>query len=130
MFTHIQNILNKFYAEYQDDDKANDDPVSLTNYLHDAGLFFEEVTVAQLVKELSAFYRTRKYITVFTRAPSLDIILSQTSLVHTLAPIYLRSVLMSPHLLLVLLIGLFPSDSPTQISYARSITKQGKRNCV
>jgi hypothetical protein len=65
----------------------------------------------KLLKDFSGFYGTRRFITVFTRATSIQSIPSH--------PIPLRSILiLSTHLRLGLPSGVFPSGFPTNILYA------------
>jgi hypothetical protein len=65
-----------------------------------------------------AFYGTRRFITVFTRALHWFLILRQINPIHT-TPSYLRSILiLSTHLHLGLPSGLLPSDFSTNILYA------------
>jgi hypothetical protein len=75
--------------------------------------------VLQLLKNFPAFYGTRRFITVFTRA--LHWSLSWTRSIHSIPPrsTSLRSILLLPtHLHLGISSGLFPSGFPTSILYA------------
>jgi len=74
----------------------------------------DEVIVTQLVKKSPAFYGTRRFITVFTRARQLCLswarwIQSTTSQPSTI------NLNISSHLRLGLTTGLFPSNSQTKI---------------
>jgi hypothetical protein len=75
--------------------------------------------VAQLLKNFRTFYRTRRFITVFTGA--LHWSLSWARSIQSILPhpISLRSILvLSSYLRLGLPSGLFPSGFPTNILYA------------
>jgi hypothetical protein len=74
----------------------------------------EKLPVVQLLKNFPAFYGTRRFIIVFTRA--LQWFLSRARLIQSIPshPISLRST----HLRLGLPSGLFPSGFPTNIPYA------------
>jgi hypothetical protein len=80
--------------------------------------FLENPPVAQLLKNLSTFYGTRRFITVFTRA--LHWSLTRARSVQSIPPYPLPKTLfiLSSHLRLVLSSGLFPSSLPTEIVYA------------
>jgi hypothetical protein len=78
----------------------------------------EKPPVAQLLKNFPAFYGTRRFITVFTRA--LHWSLSRARWIQSIPPyaISLRSILISrSHLRLGLTSYLFPSGFPTNILY-------------
>jgi hypothetical protein len=78
----------------------------------------EKPPIVQLLKNFPAYYGTRRFITVFTRALhwSLSWARSIQSIPHH--PIFLRSILiLSINLRLCLLTGLVPSGFPTKILY-------------
>jgi hypothetical protein len=79
----------------------------------------EKPPVVQLLKNFSAFYGTRRFSTVFTRA--LHWFLSRARSIHSVTshPISLRYILiLSSRLRLGLHSCLFPSGFPTNILYA------------
>jgi hypothetical protein len=81
----------------------------------------DKLTGLQLVKKFPAFYWTRRFITAFTIAHHLS--LSSASPIQSIPPhpTSWRSILiLSSHLRLGLLSGVFPSGFPTKtLSYAR-----------
>jgi hypothetical protein len=78
----------------------------------------EKLTVTQLVNKFPAFYGTRRFITVFTRARHWPL---QPTPPHPISP---RSILvLFPHLRLGLPNGLFPSGLPTVILYASQLSR-------
>jgi hypothetical protein len=94
-------------------------PLYLLTYLR-SWVLPEKLPIVQPLKKFPAFYGTRKFITVFTRA--LHWSLSWASSIQSIAyhPTYLRSILiLSTHLSLGLPSSLFPSGSPT-LSYKHS----------
>jgi hypothetical protein len=84
-------------------------------------VFLEELTACQLLKKLLAFYGTRRFITVLTKARQLSLFWAKTILSKPLEP---HPVSWSPilffsyHLHLGLTSGSFPFVSPTKILYA------------
>jgi hypothetical protein len=79
----------------------------------------EKLPIVQILKNFPAFYGTRKFNTVFTRA--LHCSLSWTTSIQSIKfhPNFLRSILiLSTHLRLGLPSCLFPSGFPTNILYA------------
>jgi hypothetical protein len=81
--------------------------------------FLEKLSIVQLLKNFPAFYRTRKFITVFTRARHWSLFWARSIQFIQSHPISLRSILiLSTHLRLGLPSGLFPSGIPTDILYA------------
>jgi hypothetical protein len=92
-------------------------PPALLTYLRSWALL-EKLPIVQPLKNFPAFYGTRRFIIVFTRAP-LAPILSQIDPVYTIPFYLLRSILLLPtHLRLCLPSGLFLSVFPTNILYA------------
>jgi len=78
----------------------------------------EKPTSSQLVKKFPAFYRTRRFITTLTSARHLS--LSWARSIHSMSPhpTSWRSILiLSSHLHLGLLSGLFPSGFPSKTPY-------------
>ena len=81
-------------------------------------VLLEKLTGLQLVKKFPAFYRTRKFITAFTRARHLSV--SWASSIQSIPPhpTSCKSILiLSSHLRLSLPSGLFPSGFPTKTLY-------------
>jgi len=81
-------------------------------------VLLEQLTGLQLVKKFPAFYGTRKFITTLTSVCKLS--LSWASPIHSTCPHpnSWRSILiLSTHLRLGLLSGLFPSCFPTKTLY-------------
>jgi hypothetical protein len=79
----------------------------------------EKLPIVQLLKNFPAYYGTRRFITVFTRALHWSLFWArsiQSILSHSIS---LRSILiLSTHLLHVLPSGIFPSGIPTNLLYA------------
>jgi hypothetical protein len=74
----------------------------------------EKLKRPELLKKFPAFYGTRRFITVYSRARHLSV-LSQIDPVHAPHPTYRRSILiLSSHLRLGLPSGLLPSGFPTK----------------
>ena len=87
--------------------------------MHGAVLL-EKITGPQLVKKLSAFYGTRRFITAFKRARHLS--LSWASSIQSITPhptSWRPIFILSSHLRLGLPSGLFPSVFPTKTLYTR-----------
>jgi hypothetical protein len=79
----------------------------------------EKLPIVQLLKNFPAFYGTRRFITVFTRALYWSISWARSIQSIPSHPISLRSILiLSTHLRLGLPSGLFHSGFPTNILYA------------
>jgi hypothetical protein len=55
-----------------------------------SGVLFKKLLVAEIVKKFFAFYETRLFITVFTRAPPTIPVLNQMYWVDTLAPCFIK----------------------------------------
>jgi hypothetical protein len=82
-------------------------------------IFHEKLTLARLVNNFSAYYRTRMLITTFTRARHWSLSWARWIQFTPSHPISLRSILLlSSHLRLGLPSGLFLSCFPTKILYA------------
>jgi hypothetical protein len=78
-----------------------------------------KLPIVQLLKNFTAFYGTRKFITVFTRALHLSLSWARPIQSIPSHPISLRSILiLSTYLRLGLPNGLLPSGFPTNILYA------------
>jgi hypothetical protein len=82
-------------------------------------VLLEKLMVTQLVKTLSVFFRTRWFITVTTRARNWSLSWARCIQPIPYHPATLRSILiLSLHLRLSLLYGLFRSGFPIKIFYA------------
>jgi hypothetical protein len=83
------------------------------------GLLLEKLPTVKPLKKFSAFYGTRRFITVFTRALHWSLSWARSIQFTPSHYIYLRSILiLSTHLRLGLPSGLLPSGFPTNILYA------------
>jgi hypothetical protein len=79
----------------------------------------EKLPIVQLLKNFPAFYGTRRFVTVFTRALHWSLSWARSIQSIPVHPISLRSILiLSTHLRLGLPSGLFHSGFPTNILYA------------
>jgi hypothetical protein len=79
----------------------------------------EKLPIVQPLKKFSAFYGTRRFITMSTRALHWSLSWARTIQSTPYHPIALRSILiLSTHLRLGLPSGLLPFGSPTNILYA------------
>jgi hypothetical protein len=79
----------------------------------------EKLPIVQLLKNFPAFYGTRRFITVFTRALQWSLSWARSTKSTPSRPISLRSILiLSTHLRLGLPSSLLPSSFPTNILYA------------
>jgi hypothetical protein len=77
------------------------------------------VPIVQLLKNFPTFYGIRKFITVFTRALHWSLSWARSIQSIPSHPISLRFILiLSTHLRLGLIIGLFPFGFPTNILHA------------
>ena len=87
----------------------------------------DKLTCFQLVKKLPAFYWTRRFITAFTSAPHLSLSWAASIQSITPHPTSWRSILiLSSHIRLGLLSGLFPSVFSTKIpAYAAVLPHTG-----
>jgi hypothetical protein len=80
---------------------------------------FEKPPNVRLLKNFPAFYGTRRFITVFTRALHWSLFWARSIQPLPLYPVSQRSILiLSTHLRLGLPSGLFTSGFPTSILYA------------
>jgi hypothetical protein len=81
-----------------------------------SGVLFDKLTVAQILKKFSAYYVTRKFITVFTKILHFSLgIESKINPVH-MRPISIRFLsVLSSQLLLIFPNNLFPSGITTKI---------------
>ena len=81
-------------------------------------VILQKLTSFQLVKEFSAFYGTRKFITAFTSACHLSLSWASSNQSIPPHPTSWRSILiLSSHLRLGLPSGIFPSGFPTKTLY-------------
>jgi hypothetical protein len=81
-------------------------------------VLLEKLIVAHLFKNLTAFYRTRRFVTVFTRARHWSLTEPHESNPHPLLILFLLSpILQSSHLRLGLPSDLFPSHFLTTTLY-------------
>jgi len=81
-------------------------------------VLLEKLTVTHLVKEVSAFYGTRRFVTAFTRSRHWSLSWARWIQSTPSHPISLGSILMSSRLRLGLPSELFPSDLTAKIFYA------------
>ena len=80
-------------------------------------VLLEKLTGLQLVKKFPAFYGTQRFTTAFTSDRHLSLSCARSIQSIPLHPTSWRSILISFHLRLGLLSGLFPSGFPTKTQY-------------
>ena len=84
----------------------------------------DQLTVSQVVKKFLTVCGTRMFLTIFTSARHLSVILSHSNPVHFSHPTFIRLILiLSFHLLLVLPSDIFLSGFRTKILYAPLLTQ-------
>ena len=96
-------------------------PRILSYLLHGAESFLMKLTGLHLVKKFPAFHGTRNFITALTSVRQLS--LSWASPIQSIYPhptSWRSNLILSTHLRLGLLSGLFPSGFPTKILYTPS----------
>jgi hypothetical protein len=118
---HPPNVRQKRFhlSELARDKTRRHETFGLSSYHSWNWTLLEKSPIVQLLKKFPAFYGTRRFITVFTRA--LHWFLCRARLIQSIPPhpISLRSILiLSTHLRLGRPSGLFPSGVPTNFLYA------------